>query len=272
MLRFLWITRREVTAAAPAAKKCCWTTSSPQRTSLQHIWSLSIAHQVSSLVAHRRIKTTRSSLLFNYSITQKETVITWNITKSRRVRSVLRWRRAGANWQHLQTLFRRLRKGGRSVRETHHSATLQPKQTAASRTQIFQHLVLMRSLVISLSRCFIFIWVPTLCFFGRSFLLFISSTTRLHKRPLPARARNLRASADTRDGKCTFAPSHNVSWRQPVIMIIHNLPIIAFPLMPIPNNMQLFHPFRSDLIALAATCLSSNARNNSSVTSGLSLC
>lgn len=177
VLRFLWITRREVTAAAPAAKKCCWTTSSPQRTSLQHIWSLSIAHQVSSLVAHRRIKTTRSSLLFNYSITQKETVITWNITKSRRVRSVLRWRRAGANWQHLQTLFRRLRKGGRSERETHHSATLQPEQTAASRTQIFQHLALMRSLVISLSRCFIFIWVHTLCFFGRCFLLFISSTT-----------------------------------------------------------------------------------------------
>lgn len=114
------------------AKKCCWTTSSPQRTSLQHIWSLSIVHQVSSLVAHRRIKTTRSSLLFNYSITQKETVITWNITKSRRVRSVLSWRRAEANWQHLQTLLRHLCKGGRFVREMHHSAVLQPEQTAAS--------------------------------------------------------------------------------------------------------------------------------------------
>lgn len=44
-----------------------------RRSSQRHIWSLSYLRQV----PRRRIKTSRASLLFNYSITQMETVITW---------------------------------------------------------------------------------------------------------------------------------------------------------------------------------------------------
>lgn len=49
------------------------TGGSSRRSSQRHIWSLSYLRQV----PRRRIKTSRASLLFNYSITQMETVITW---------------------------------------------------------------------------------------------------------------------------------------------------------------------------------------------------
>lgn len=49
------------------------TGSLSRRSSQRHIWSLSYLRQV----PRRRIKTSRASLLFNYSITQMETVITW---------------------------------------------------------------------------------------------------------------------------------------------------------------------------------------------------
>lgn len=49
------------------------TDGSSRRSSQRHIWSLSYLRQVPC----RRIKTLRASLLFNYSITQMETVITW---------------------------------------------------------------------------------------------------------------------------------------------------------------------------------------------------
>lgn len=174
ILRFYEFRTGEVTAAEQL-RSAVGQQALPQRTSLQHIWSLSIVHQVSFLVAHRRIKTTRSSLLFNYSITQKETVITWNITKSRRVRSVLRWRRAGANWQHLQTLLRRLCEGGRSVREMRHSAARSPSRRLHLKPR-FSNIWRWCDYLSSASAGVLFLFERLLFVSGHFFLLFISST------------------------------------------------------------------------------------------------
>ena len=133
------------------AEKCCWTTSSPWRTSSRHIWSLSHIHQVPFWVPGRSEKNARRSSPFNYSITRMETVITWKPRTSprrRRVWSALRWWRVGANWQQVQMCFKSYIHARADIPSTrgraaqHSAARRKPEQTAASPNQIWHHLLL----------------------------------------------------------------------------------------------------------------------------------
>lgn len=74
-----------VTEAKRSDEELRQTGGSSRRSSQRHIWSLSYVRQV----PRRRIKTLRASLLFNYSITQMETVITWKWCASAAAPSVI---------------------------------------------------------------------------------------------------------------------------------------------------------------------------------------
>lgn len=106
---------------------------SSRQSSQRHIWSLSYLRQV----PRRRIKTSRASLLFNYSITQMETVITWKWCAS----AAAAWCdlfffgcgsqaavEFGANWRQVWVVLECARKWVRRIhcRECrHHLATCQ---------------------------------------------------------------------------------------------------------------------------------------------------